>query len=241
MRCFDYSYLFPNSYSCFPSSHSAYKNYFKFGLAVTFKGELDQENTRKGIVHQAETITLGNALKPDFLFAWQNPREKMTKFTDSTGKTIDVPAHLPKFKDMDTILTLAKENNLKIRGHVLTWHSQTPHWFFTEGYSSSKDAPYVDKETMTARQEWYIKEVLEHCTTGKYEGMFYGFDVVNEAISDATGSYRTDEEAGGSLNDDTHGSKSSWWKVYQSNQYIINAFTYARKYAPKGCKLFINE
>ena len=30
-------------------------------------------------------------------------------------------------------------------------------------------------------------------------------------------------------------------QVYGDDSFIINAFTYARKYAPKGCKLFIND
>ena len=70
---------------------------------------------------------------------------------------------------------------------------------------------------------------------------FYGWDVLNEAISDATGTYRTESENGESLSADTHGSNSSWWKVYQSNEYVINAFKFANKYAPDYVELYYND
>ena len=52
---------------------------------------------------------------------------------------------------------------LMVRGHVLVWHSQTPEWFFHEEYNVDK--PYVDQQTMLARMENYIRQVMEH-----YEG-----------------------------------------------------------------------
>ena len=30
-------------------------------------------------------------------------------------------------------------------------------------------------------------------------------------------------------------------QIYGDDTYIVNAFTYARKYAPSGCKLYIND
>ena len=60
------------------------------------------------------------------------------------------------------ILLMARSLGIQMRGHVLVWHSQTPKWFFKENYSTDANAAYVDKATMTARQEWYIKSVLEH-------------------------------------------------------------------------------
>ncbi|MCQ2597316.1 MAG: endo-1,4-beta-xylanase [Treponema sp.] len=217
-----------------PSLKEAYKDFFKFGLAVTYKGELNNPDVQDGLYRHVESITLGNAFKPDFLFAWQNPTVKMAKYTDETGKTIDVPALLPKFNDMDAILGLAKMNNLKIRGHVLVWHSQTPHWFFTEGYSSSKDAPYVDKETMTARQEWYIRSVLEHVAEWEQknkckEHVVWAWDVVNEAAADNSSEARF-------LRED-----SDWYRVYKNEEFIVNAFRFANKYAPKDVQLVYND
>ena len=99
-------------------------------------------------------------------------------------------------------------------------------------------------DVMNLRLEWYIKTVLEYYTgeSSKYKGLFYGWDVVNEAISDSTATYRTDEEPGNDkLSDSTHGSKSSWWKVYGSNEFIINAFKFANTYAPAELELYYND
>ena len=52
------------------------------------------------------------------------------------------------------------DKKIRIRGHVLVWHSQTQEWFFHENYDISK--PYVDKETMNRRLEWYIAGVFDH-------------------------------------------------------------------------------
>ena len=96
---------------------------------------------------------------------------------------------------------------------------------------------------MNLRLEWYIKTVLTHFTgeDSKYRDLFYGWDVVNEAVSDS-GGYRTDSENSSEpLSDDRHGSNSSWWHIYQSEEYIINAFRYANKYAPANLELYYND
>ena len=86
--------------------------------------------------------------------------------------------------------------------------------------------------------------MLEYYTgpDSKYKGLFYGWDVVNEAVSDRTGSWRTDNEQGNDkLTDSVHSSKSSWWKVYGSSQYRVNAFKYANEYAPEDLRLYYND
>lgn len=193
------------------------------------------------------SVTLGNELKPDALFGYSNGTCPGTTTDTLNGETIEVP--VLDYSRAETILDYIldwNENNpedqIKVRGHVLVWHSQTPEWFFHEDYDKTKD--YVSVEEMNQRLEWYIKTVLTHFTgeNSKYKDLFYGWDVVNEAVSDSTGTYRSDVESGSdSLTDDTHGSKSSWWKVYQSNEFIINAFRYANQYAPTDLELYYND
>lgn len=193
------------------------------------------------------SVTLGNELKPDALFGYSNGTCPGTTTDTLNGETIEVPVldYSRAEAILDYIVKWNEENpgdQISVRGHVLVWHSQTPEWFFHEDYDKTKD--YVSPEEMNKRLEWYIKTVLTHFTGegSKYEGLFYGWDVVNEAVSDSTGTYRSDVEGGNdSLTDDTHGSKSSWWKVYQSNEFIINAFRYANKYAPADVELYYND
>ena len=102
----------------------------------------------------------------------------------------------------------------------------------------------MNKETMNRRLEWFISSVFGHyfgkAANGKYDGLFYGWDVVNEAVIGNT--YRTDKvSAAESLNEIRHGNNSSWWHVYKSNEFIINAFKYANKYAPKDVELYYND
>ena len=194
-------------------------------------------------------VTLENELKPDCMFGYNNaaPKSGSIHKEDLNGEQIDVPTldHSRTDPILDKIVEWNSKNpdhKIRVRGHVLVWHSQTPEWFFHEGYDKTKD--YVSKDEMNKRLEWYIKTVLTYYTgdQSKYKDLFYGFDVVNEAISDATATYRTDTEAGGdNLSDDTHGSKSSWWKVYGSNEFIINAFRFANKYAPASLELYYND
>lgn len=212
------------------------------GVSLT-GDELSDENLMALVTKHFNAVTLGNELKPDAMFGYSNSKCPELITYDFNGEEFIAPKmdFSRAEKMLDYIANWNKNNpdkQIKVRGHVLVWHSQTPEWFFHENYD--KKEPYVSQKEMDKRQEWYIKEVLEHFT-GKYPDLFYGWDVVNEAVSDATGTYRTDEENGGQLSDDTHGSKSSWWKVYQSNKYIINAFKFANKYAPEYVELYYND
>lgn len=213
------------------------------GVSIT-GNEINDPNIMALVTKHFNAVTLGNELKPDAIFGYSNKKAPELISYDFNGEEYIAPKM--DFSRAEHMLDYFEKWNqenpdkqIKVRGHVLVWHSQTPEWFFHENYD--KNEPYLSPEEMDKRQEWYIKEVLTHFTS-KYEGLFYGWDVVNEAISDATGDYRTDTENGGdSLSDDTHGSKSSWWRVYQSNRYIINAFRFANKYAPDYVELYYND
>ena len=97
--------------------------------------------------------------------------------------------------------------------------------FFKENYSTDANAAYVDKATMTARQEWYIKSVLDYVRTWEEENnggkrIITTWDVVNEAVADGAGGKKW-------LRED-----SDWFRIYQSEEFLLNAFRYANKYAP---------
>ena len=176
-------------------------------------------------------VTLGNELKPD---SHTDLTIERTEEAVIDGQVITVPIlhYSAAEKYLDCFLSWNEEHpdeRILIRGHVLVWHKQTREWFFHEDYDENK--PYVSSEVMTLRQEWYIRSILEHYVgaDSKYRKLFYGWDVVNEAVSDETGTYRTDTEG------------SSWWAVYGSTEYVINAFRFANKYCPADVELYYND
>ena len=218
----------------------------RFGCAITGDEPWDMGVWNIVTTH-FNCVTFGNELKPDSLFGYSVSTCPGTEEAELNGETITVP--VMDFSRPEKLLNkIAKWNEthpdqaLKVRGHVLLWHAQTPEWFFHEDYDKTK--PYVSKEEMDKRLEWYIRSVLTHFVgeESPYKDLFYGWDVVNEAISDAMGSYRTDQEKPEEpLSEDRHGSNSSWWHVYQSEEFIINAFKYANKYAPETLELYYND
>ena len=127
-----------------------------------------------------------------------------------------------KEETLEKALKAAQEAGIPLRGHTLVWYSQTPEWFFSKKYDPSKG--YVDKATMKKRMESYIKQVLTYCKENS-PGLVYAWDVVNEAVGD-DGNYRTE---------------SMWYETYGDFSYIKDAFTFARKYAEEGTKLFLND
>ena len=218
----------------------------RIGCAITGSEPWD-EGVWNIVTTHFSAVTLGNELKPDALFGYSVSHCPGTEEAQLNGETIVVPKMDFSRAEaiLDKILAWNEEHPdrvIQVRGHVLVWHSQTPEWFFHEDYIKSK--PYVTPEEMNKRLEWYIRTVLTHFAgeDSRYSGLFYGWDVVNEAVSDGTGSYRTDaENPKESLTEDRHGSNSSWWHVYQSEEYILNAFLYANKYAPAELELYYND
>ena len=218
----------------------------RIGCAAT-EMELNDEKVWEIITTHFNAITFGNELKPDAMVGYSVGVCPGTEEAELNGETIIVPRldysraerMLDKIYDWNAA---HPEDKIMVKGHVLVWHAQTPEWFFHEEYDKTK--PYVDKDTMNKRLEWYIRTMLTHFVgeDSKYKDMFYGWDVVNEAISDGTNTYRSDNENPNEpLSQDTHGSNSSWWHVYQSNEFIINAFKYANKYAPAELELYYND
>ena len=90
------------------------------------------------------------------------------------------------FAQADEIVSMAELLEIGVRGHVLVWDAYMCDWFFREGYRS--DAPYVDRETMKKRLQYYIEKVITHFET-EFPGVVYCWDVVNEAVGDSSLDY----------------------------------------------------
>ncbi|MBQ5988786.1 MAG: endo-1,4-beta-xylanase, partial [Oscillospiraceae bacterium] len=158
------------------------------------------------------SITPENELKPDALLS---PGSDNTRAKVSLSKAAST-------------LKFCEQNGIALRGHTFVWYSQTPDWFFRENFS--QNGAYVSKDIMNQRLENFIKDTFDLLAKEYPKLEVYAYDVCNELFLNDGGGLRP-------------GSNSGWTKVYgdTNDEFIINAFTYARKYAPKGCKLYIND
>ena len=212
---------------------SPYFDYF--GFCVSYNEGFKEPLLQQGLPLHASCITMENEFKPDFIFAWAKP-QRLTEFKGEDGRLYEVPAEMPTFVQMDAILSDMKRLGLKLRGHVLVWHSQTPVWFFQKDYGKNGETQLVSPDEMNARMEWYIKSVLQHVAQWEKENnngehIILAWDVVNEAASDNATESNFLRDA----------SSSKWFAIYQNETFIVNAFRYANKYAPKDVKLVYND
>ena len=169
-----------------------YKNYFPIGVAVNPR-MLDGGNETNLILSQFNSMTPENVMKMGPI----HPEENRYNWE---------PA--------DKIANFAVKSGLKLRGHTLCWHNQTPNWFFTDSLGRT-----VSKEILLARMKRHINDVVS-----RYKGKIYAWDVVNEAVPD-----------GGS---DVY-RKSKFLEII-GEEYIQRAFEYAHEADPNA-KLFYND
>ncbi len=127
-----------------PSLKEVYKDYFTIGAAVSHLNIYHYENLLKKHF---------NSLTPENQMKWE---------------VIHPKPYVYDFGPADEIVDFAMKNGMKVRGHTLVWHNQTPGWV----YAGTKDE-------ILARLKEHIKEVVGH-----YKGKVYAWDVVNEALSD---------------------------------------------------------
>ena len=209
-----------------PSLKDVYKNYFKIGTAVMASNLSSPSFMNLVEKHFNESMTFGNELKPDSVLDQKATLAYMeANDGDDTNPQVTLSA-------ARSLLNYCRDNNIPVRGHTLVWHSQTPDWFFKEGFSDEGD--WVSKEKMIQRMENYIKNVMETLEKEYPTVDFYAWDVVNEAWLE-DGKPRT---AGS--NNVTNGN-SAWVQVFGDNSFIEYAFKFARQYAPKDCKLYYND
>src|SRR5678810_60747 len=108
-----------------------FKDYFTIGVAVSPRALKTDESQLT--VKEFNSMTPENAMKMGPI----HPRENEYFW-----------------KDADSIAAFAKQNNLKLRGHTLCWHSQAPSWFFIDSATGKQ----VSKEVL-------LKRLKDHITT----------------------------------------------------------------------------
>ena len=122
----------------------------------------------------------------------------------------------------DKMVQWAQENGIGVRGHVLVWDAYMTDWYFHEDFDSKK--PYADQETIKARTEYYINEVVKHFEE-KFPGVVYCWDVVNEAVADGPNEYNEGDPR--HLRTLRGGAENLFLK-YMGDDYVSLAFLYAR-------------
>jgi endo-1,4-beta-xylanase len=172
-----------------------YKDYFTMGVAVSPQG-LRRPEEGDLVVRHFGSMTPENAMKMGPI----HPREN--EFF---------------WRDADSIVAFAKRNNLKLRGHTLCWHSQTPRWLFIDSSHTPPDT--VSKEVLYKRLKEHITAVVT-----RYKGSVYAWDVVNEVISDNPNEYFRN---------------SAFYRIC-GEEFVEKAFQYAHEADPKAL-LFYND
>ena len=168
-----------------------YKNYFTIGVAVSPQALKRDEAPL--ILQQFGSVTPENAMKMGPIHPFENEYY---------------------WKDADSIVAFAQRNHLKVRGHCLCWHNQTPAWFFKDSKGNQ-----VSKEVLLQRLKDHITTVVK-----RYKGIIYAWDVVNEVISD---------------NPDEYFRISEFYKIC-GEDFVAKAFEYAHEADPDAL-LFYND
>jgi len=167
-----------------------YKKYFPIGVAVA-PFDLNGDN-KKLILTQFNSITSENAMKMGPLHPLENTYN---------------------WKIADSIASFARINGLKLRGHCLVWHKQTPNWLF-----KGEDGNMVSKEVLLKRIQTHINSVVS-----RYKKDIYAWDVVNEVIADDSAYFR----------------KSPLYQI-AGEDFVEMSFRYAHQADPKA-QLFYND
>lgn len=168
-----------------------YRDYFPMGVAV-YPGALRGQEA-KLITEQFNSLTPENVMKMQVI----HPKENEYYW-----------------KDADSIVAFAVRHGMRVRGHTLCWHSQTPGWLF------------LDEKGDTVSKEILLQRLKDHITTvvGRYKGKVYAWDVVNEAISDHRNEFYRN---------------SAWYRIC-GEEFIEKAFQWAHEADPDAL-LFYND
>jgi endo-1,4-beta-xylanase len=155
--------------------------------------ELDQPALAQLIASQVDCLTAENELKP------QETEPRPGVFDFAAG---------------DKLLAFTRANGMKLIGHTLCWHRQSPGWMY-----QGPDGRPLPRDQALANLKRHIDGVMGH-----FKGQVLGWDVVNEAIADGPADYLRDSPARRAIGDD----------------FVEQAFQFAHAADP-GAELYYND
>lgn len=124
----------------------------------------------------------------------------------------------------DQLVSLAKNNNMTVRGHCLVWHTQQPTWLSSDGKKNDKG--WSRQQALDIMKK-HITKVLQH-----FKGKVVEWDVVNECLDDDQSIIRTNPEG--------YKLRPTVWQQAIGDDYIDSAFVYARRADPTVL-LYLND
>lgn len=124
----------------------------------------------------------------------------------------------------DGLVSLAKANNMTVRGHCLVWHTQQPTWLSSDGKKNDKG--WTRQQALDIMKN-HITTVLQH-----FKGKVTEWDVVNECLDDDQSIIRT--------NPNGYKLRPTVWQQAIGDDYIDSAFVYARRADP-DIQLYLND
>ena len=120
----------------------------------------------------------------------------------------------------DELVEFAEANGVRVYGHTLVWHSQTPDWFFEDADGNPLTNSPEHQQLLLDRMETHIRTVAAH-----YGDRIWAWDVVNEVIDESQ----------------ADGMRRSQWYEILGPDYVAHAFRIARDAFGPDVKLFIND
>ena len=192
-----------------------YKEYFMLGTGCEAIDHWNNQLAEIGnpekealISRMYNSITFGNEFKPAYNF----------DASSETLFTVDFAA--------EELLDWAKENGVKVRGHVLVWHAQVNPSIFAKDFKAYSggnltvsDTDVLDEDCLVSREvllerlKTYIYGVLEYTYRNGYADIIYAWDVVNEACDESQ----------------PDGLRNSYWYQIIGPDYLYYCFLYARE------------
>jgi arabinoxylan arabinofuranohydrolase len=216
-----------------------YANHFRVGNILN-GGTINDNDIKNLILREFNSITHENELKPDQTMTRQGSTDDNIVVSLGSGAR--------------NVLKFCEDNNIAVRGHVLVWHGQSPHWFFTSDLTNpatpanTSSVNWATKDQMEKRLKSYINNMFALLKRDYPNLNLYAYDVVNEAadVQNGVGCPRGkgyDMDGAGGV-DPTKNGNSPWVQIYGDNSFIESAFKYADeardKYFP-NMKLFYND
>lgn len=203
------------------SLKNVYSDYFDVGNIYSGNATYAPGSLNSATVERHYSVmTAENNMKPDQLLPNNNINPTTGAFTFSYGNA-------DRFVDE----TLAR--GMKVHGHVLVWHSQSPPRLNTGATGGTRDLA-------EANMERYIESVLDH-----FSGRIASWDVVNEAFVDEISEFDPEtEDWRDYLRGGPRGGQSNWYSAYANgtdpaagedvSDFLYDAFVLAREHGPEA-------